>query len=178
MVNGETHAIKGILTSIVVIAAMTTVSSMSAFAEDTPDISSTDDGVGMCVEPVLGTYTGPANLQADWEGNPIDIRWYNNNSLIIPTNTASNGCVYGTTSGTGALTLPATAPTRVGYTFNGWTIRPQTTFSNSALGMSSTGLERWGKGHVVNTTTPYCYHAAPGESSATNVACNSDPHLT
>ena len=42
-----------------------------AFAEDTPDISSTDDGVGMCVEPILGTYTGPANLQADWEGNPI-----------------------------------------------------------------------------------------------------------
>ena len=150
-----------------------------AFAEDTPDISSTDDGVGMCVEPVLGTYTGPANLQADWEGNPIDIRWYNNNSLIIPTNTASNGCIYGTAHGaaTGDLIEP-TAPTRTGYTFAGWTIRPQTTFSNSALGMSSTGLERWAKGHVVNTTTPYCYHAAPGESSATVVACNSDPHLT
>ena len=145
-----------------------------AFADDTPDISSTDDGVGMCVEPVLGTYTGPANLQADWKGNEIDIRWYNNNTLIIPSDTASNGCIYGTTSGTGALTLPATAPTRVGYTFNGWTVRPQTNFAN--LGLSN-GTERWGKGHVVNTTTPYCYHGV-GSNSAEHVECNSDSHFT
>jgi len=133
---------------------------------------STTDGSNMCVYDVLDTYTGPANLQAQWNANKINLRWFNENTQIIPA-TESKTCEYDL-----GLTIPATAPSRTGYTFAGWHVRPVTTFSNSALSMTSTGLERWGKGHVVNTTTPYCYHAAPGESSASAVDCNSDPHFT
>jgi len=132
---------------------------------------STTDGSNMCVYDVLDTYTGPANLQAQWDANEIQLRWFNENTQIIPAN-ESKTCEYDL-----GLTIPATAPSRTGYTFAGWHVRPVTTFSNSALSMTSTGLERWGKGHVVNTTTPYCYHKL-GDGNADHVDCNSDPHFT
>jgi hypothetical protein len=115
----------------------------------------------MCVYDVLSTYTGPANLQAQWDANKIKLRWYNENTQIIPA-TESKTCEYDL-----GLTIPATNPTRTGYTFAGWHVRPVTTFS--ALGLS-TGIERWGKGTG-------CYHGV-GSNDAVNVACNSDPHFT
>ena len=129
----------------------------------------TTDGSNMCVNNVLETYSGTANLTAQWEANEIKLRWYNNNTQIIPS-TESQTCDYA-----GALNLPAN-PTRTGYTFAGWHVRPLTTFSNSGLGMTGTGLERWGKGHTLNTT-PYCYHKL-GEGNTDHVDCNSDPHFT
>ena len=134
--------------------------------------SYTTNGENMCVYDMLETYTGPVNLTAQWDANEIKLRWYNNNTQIIPA-TESKTCDYA-----GGLTIPAPAPSRVGYNFAGWHVRPVTTFSNSGLGMTGTGLERWGKGHVLNTTTPYCFHAAPDESSASVVDCNSSSHFT
>ena len=70
-----------------------------------------------CVETTLGTATGPANLEADWTANTINLEWYNEDTkLTVPT--TSNTCRYD-----GQITLPSTNPTKTGYTFRGWQVR-------------------------------------------------------
>ena len=70
-----------------------------------------------CVESTLGTATGPANLEADWTANTINLEWYNEDTkLTVPT--TSNTCTYD-----GGITLPSTNPTKTGYTFRGWQVR-------------------------------------------------------
>ena len=70
-----------------------------------------------CVETTLGTATGPANLEADWTANTINLEWYNEDTkLTVPT--TSNTCTYD-----GGITLPSTNPTKTGYTFRGWQVR-------------------------------------------------------
>ncbi|MFQ6704511.1 MAG: InlB B-repeat-containing protein, partial [Alphaproteobacteria bacterium] len=64
-----------------------------------------------CDNDVLSTYTGPANLTANWQGNNISVTWYNGD-----TEYDSNQCTYG-----GELDVP-TAPTKTGYTFKGWRV--------------------------------------------------------
>ena len=73
-----------------------------------------------CDNDVLSTYTGPANLTANWQGNNISVTWYNGD-----TQYDSNSCTYG-----GNLTMPSNIPTREGYTFKGWRAR-QASNSNS-----------------------------------------------
>ena len=65
-----------------------------------------------CDNDVLSTYTGPANLTANWTGNNIAVTWYNEDDTYM-----TNSCTYG-----GGLTVPS-APTKTGYTFRGWRIR-------------------------------------------------------
>ena len=70
-----------------------------------------------CVESTLGTATSPANLEADWTANTINLEWYNEDTkLTVPT--TSNTCTYD-----GGITLPSTNPTKTGYTFRGWQVR-------------------------------------------------------
>ena len=70
-----------------------------------------------CVESTLGTATGPANLEADWTANTINLEWYNEDTkLTVPT--TSNTCRYD-----GQITLPSTNPEKTGYTFRGWQVR-------------------------------------------------------
>ena len=70
-----------------------------------------------CIESTLGTATGPANLEADWTANTINLEWYNEDTkLTVPT--ISNTCTYD-----GGITLPSTNPTKTGYTFRGWQVR-------------------------------------------------------
>ena len=70
-----------------------------------------------CVESTLGTATGPANLEADWNANIINLEWYNEDTkLTVPT--TSNTCRYD-----GQITLPSTNPEKTGYTFRGWQVR-------------------------------------------------------
>ena len=65
----------------------------------------------------MGTATGPANLEADWTANTINLEWYNEDTkLTVPT--TSNTCTYD-----GGITLPSTNPTKTGYTFRGWQVR-------------------------------------------------------
>ena len=65
----------------------------------------------------MGTATGPANLEADWTANTINLEWYNEDTkLTVPT--TSNTCRYD-----GGITLPSTNPTKTGYTFKGWKVR-------------------------------------------------------
>ena len=76
-------------------------------------------GTGMCDTNVLQHDSGTVRLRARYEPNTMDIRWYDNNTEIFPTNSAANTCNYD-----GPLTLPANQLTRKGYSFSGWRVRP------------------------------------------------------
>ena len=52
---------------------------------------------------------------------------------------SANTCTYDDT-----LTVPQTAPTRTGYTFAGWQVRPEMDFST--IPVNANGTERWGIG--------------------------------
>ena len=91
-----------------------------------------------CTNNTLETYSGNTNLQADWQPNEIQLRWYDNNTLL-DVQSSANTCTYD-----GTLTIPQTAPTRTGYTFDGWTVRPEYDFST--LPTNEAGNERYGKG--------------------------------
>ena len=91
-----------------------------------------------CTNTTLETYSGNTNLAADWQPNTIDLRWYDNNTLLT-VQSAANTCVYD-----GTLTIPSTAPTRTGYTFAGWQVRPEYDFST--LPVNESGTEAWGLG--------------------------------
>jgi len=80
-------------------------------------ISPSDTGDNMCVYDVLSTYTGPANLQAGWQANTIQLKWYNGDTQLS-VQSAANNCTYDS-----GLTIPSTAPTKTGYTFAGWKIK-------------------------------------------------------
>ena len=105
-----------------------------AFATD-PDI---DTATASCDDGVFNSNTGPVNIEVNWEPNEINLRWYNNNTLITPSNNASNNCTYDENG----LTIPV-APTRTGYTFKGWRARPQYDFSTIALDNNGT---YWARG--------------------------------
>ena len=122
-----------------------------AFAD--PDIApsaSTAD----CKYAPLETYTGTSNLQADWSANEINLRWYNNNTLM-DVDTASADCTYD-----GTLT-PPTAPSRTGYTFKGWRVRP--TYDFTTLPTSVNGTERWARDGFDNNEV--CWHLSMSASA-------------
>ena len=118
-----------------------------------------------CTNNTLETYSGNSNLAADWQPNEIQLRWYNNNTLM-DVQSAANTCTYD-----GALAVPQTAPTRTGYTFAGWTVRPEIDFA-ATIPTNENGLERWGKG--VRDDVDFCYHSTGTDRFAGTVACNSD----
>ena len=97
----------------------------SAFATDPTGITATN-GVAQpatCDTGTLGTSTGSAQLRANFTPEVITLRWYNNNTLLDVTSTSSNTCTYDN-----AISLP-TNPTKTGYTFKGWKIKPEYDFS-------------------------------------------------
>ena len=76
---------------------------------------------------------------------------------------SSSGCTYDD-----ALT-PPTAPSRTGYTFKGWHVRPTMNFSEIPTNVN--GTNRWAIGWYNNAN--YCWYDT-NTGSAWNVACNSD----
>ena len=90
------------------------ITALPAFATG---ISPNDTGDNMCIYNVLNTYTGPANLQAGWQANTIQLKWYNGDQQLN-VQSAANNCTYDS-----GLTIPSTAPTKTGYTFAGWKIK-------------------------------------------------------
>ena len=110
-----------------------------------------------CTNNTLETYSGNSNLQADWQPNTIDLRWYNGNTLMN-VQSAANTCVYD-----GALTIPSTAPSRTGYTFAGWQVRPEMDFSTISVNNYISG---YGKGLRNENDVNYCgYSGATYEES-------------
>ena len=110
-----------------------------------------------CTNNTLETYSGNSNLAADWQPNEIQLRWYNGNTLMNVQSSA-NTCVYDST-----LTIPQTAPTRVGYTFDGWTVRPEYDFGT--IPSNENGLERWMISENLNTHMDKCRYDTTGSSS-------------
>ena len=117
-----------------------------------------------CTNNTLETYSGNSNLAADWQPNTINLRWYNGNTLM-DVQSSANTCVYDST-----LTIPQTAPTRTGYTFDGWTVRPEIDFA-ATIPTDTNGLERWAKGERNNVD--YCYHDMH-TGTAKEVICEND----
>ena len=111
-----------------------------------------------CTNNTLETYSGNSNLAADWQPNTIQLRWYDNNTLLN-VQSAANTCVYD-----GALTIPQTAPSRTGYTFAGWEVRPQMDFST--IPTNDNGLERWSIGWYNNAN--YCLYSNSQNSDLRN----------
>ena len=70
-----------------------------------------------CDSGVLGTTEGDVNFDAKWAANEVPLRWYNEDNLLNVQD-AANVCTYD-----GILTLPSSAPQRIGYTFAGWKIK-------------------------------------------------------
>ena len=116
-----------------------------------------------CTNTTLETYSGNTNLAADWQPNTINLRWYNNNTLL-DVQSAANTCVYD-----GTLTVPSTAPNRTGYTFAGWEVRPQMDFGT--IPTNTNGLNRWAIGWYENAD--YCWYDT-NTGTATHVDCDSD----
>jgi len=122
-----------------------------------------------CDNSTLGAYSGSVALEPDWGANEIPLRWYNNNTLM-DTTAQESSCEYDSTIDV------ATAPSRTGYNFRGWTVRPERSFSELKTASYTTGQKRWAKGEVYSTHADYCYTAA-NDDNATNVPCNSDSNF-
>ena len=119
---------------------------VSVFATDV-------SGGETCDTDVLNTDTGPVNLRAEFEPETINLRWYNNNTLLNVTS-VSNTCTYDT-----AINLP-TNPTKPGYKFKGWKVRPEYDFDQ--LDASINGIEGFDKGKKqTNLDEDYCRHRWP-----------------
>ena len=116
-----------------------------------------------CTNNTLETYSGNTNLQADWAPNTINLRWYNGNTLL-DVQTSANTCVYDST-----LTIPSTAPSRIGYTFDGWTVRPEMDFRTIPTDFS--GSDRWAIGCVFNQNR--CLYGTTASNTSEH-SCSSD----
>lgn len=128
-----------------------------AFADHTV----TGDG-NECVYDTLNTYTGPATITANWRANTINLNWYDNNTIMTPSNTTANTCTYDN-----RITLPSTNPTKTGYTFTGWEVMSQYDFSTIPINID--GTKRWAKSNS-------CYYAENTDAAA-SVSCNSDTNF-
>jgi len=98
------------------------------------NVWSCDNGVGNKAESLTENWTTvPTNPEsnitciATWTPNDIDLIWFDGYTQY--TNGTSNTCEYGD-----GVTLPQTPPTKTGYTFMGWRIRPYCDVSNFETG--------------------------------------------
>ncbi len=141
--------------------AISILFSAPSFAD--PDISSSASSADCKYNP-LETYSGTSNLQADWTANEISLYWYNNNTLMEVDSTSSD-CTYDST-----LTPPSTIPTRTGYTFTGWKVRPQMDFSTIPTTGNGTF---WAKGTDTDGE-PLCLY---NTTSSSSMSCDSDSNF-
>ena len=107
----------------------------NAFATGIPSGTSSPT----CDYGTLESYTGPVGLEASYDPNEITLRWYSMNTQMENVATVSNTCEYDST-----LTIPSTPPTRTGYDFDGWTVRP--TYDFTTLPTNSSATSRYAKG--------------------------------
>ena len=107
------------LKQIGTICFLTFISIFPTFADNEPTtptlIPASDPG---CNQAVLNTTEGSAALEAIYTPNTIGTTWYSD-GVQLEVDNAATSCTYDT-----EMTLP-TNPTKAGYEFNGWKIRPQ-----------------------------------------------------
>jgi len=120
-----------------------------------------------CTNNTLETYSGNSNLSADWQPNEIKLRWYNNNTLM-DVQASANTCTYD-----GTLAVPQTAPTRTGYTFAGWTVRPEIDFA-ATIPVNEGGIEAYSKD--VHNNADHCWRRI--NENRQYPGCNSDENFS
>ena len=107
------------LKQIGTICFLTIILISPTFADNEPTtptlIPSSEPG---CNQAVLNTTEGSAALEAIYTPNTIGTTWYSD-GVQLEVDNAATSCTYDT-----AMTLP-TNPTKPGYEFNGWKIRPE-----------------------------------------------------
>lgn len=105
-----------------------------------------------CNDSALNSDNSPVNIEVNWEPNEINLHWYANNTLMS-ANDVQTSCLYDDN-----LTPPQTIPTRTGYTFKGWRVRP--TYDFSTLNSTENGLQSWGRGQS-SPITDFCKTFCP-----------------
>ena len=115
-----------------------------------------------CDNDTLSKYNGTADVEINWEPNTINLKWFNGEEQV----SGQTSCVYD-----GTITVPP-APTKPGYTFNGWKI-PKMNFST--IPTNVTGTNCWAIGWYNNAN--YCWYDT-NTGRAWNVNCNSDSTYT
>ena len=130
----------------------------SAYATE-PDIAP-DATTISCDSDVLNSDNGPVDIEINWEPNVIPLRWYSGNTEIHPENTNANSCTYDS-----VLNRP-TNPTREGYNFAGWRVRPTMDFST--IPTNQPGVEYWAKGWAA-TGDNKCWNASGAVGCSTDI---------
>ncbi len=133
------------------------LSFLSLFVFISPSFSSgipSDANSATCNNSTLEKYNGSSNLTANWQGNTINLHWYNDDDELTVAQ-ASQSCTYG-----GGLTPPANIPTKTGYTFRGWRVR-QCSFADSVCGLT---------GSEVTSLTGESYGAKTNNGQASNAS--------
>ena len=94
-----------------------------------------------CDNATLDKYNGTVNTEINWEPNTIQLNWYDGDTKLDVANT-SQSCVYD-----GNISVPP-APTKPGYTFNGWKIKKVMTPSGYT---QLQYLESYGNNHTTGS---------------------------
>ena len=125
---------------------------MSIILISAPAFSYVTDS-SQCDNDVLSTYSGSANLTANWQGNNIAVTWYNDDIEYD-----SNQCTYG-----GDLTMPTGIPQKTGYTFKGWRVRqdPNWCFANQVCSLTGSAVNALT--YDGNDSTAYGYYSHDGQ---------------
>ena len=97
-----------------------------------------------CTNGVLGTYTGPADIEANFDPNTINTTWYSNGTQLTGNNIPAT-CTYDN-----ALT-PPTPEDRPGYVFGGWSVIVPPCEIPSSLVSNDGGS----KGYKNDSTSPF-----------------------
>ena len=121
-----------------------------------------DASTATCDNATIGTTTGPANLQADWTANTINLDFYSNDTKV-----GTGTCTYD-----GTITLPSTPEVPTGYIFGGWKVRAAAVFDLSALAeyINTKGTSVYSYG-----SNACKYYTGTGTS---DVDCPSDIHIS
>jgi hypothetical protein len=133
-----------------------------------------DASSATCDNATIGTTTGPANLQADWTANTINLKWYNGeNEIEIANNAAQKTCTYDR-----SITLPDTPTSPAGYTFGGWKVRiPTFDLSSLAQYINTNGSAYYAHGWAFNAD--YCFAYGDGTVGGSGAqVCTSEPGIS
>ena len=105
------------------------ISAIAGLAIISPSYSDIDKNAqsATCDSSTIGTTTGPANLEAAWTANTINLDFYSNDTKV-----GTGTCSYD-----GGIILPNTPDVPTGYTFGGWRLRAAAAPQQSRFDLST-----------------------------------------
>ena len=113
-----------------------------------------------CDNATLNTYSAPVDMEAKWTANTINLQWYDDANDSTPTNTM---CTYNTT-----IALP-TEPSKPGYNFTGWQLRPAvfdlSTLAEYIESGGNASISRSVPNPLYNNGNPICRNGKSSDST-------------